>query len=95
MSENPRKASITGVLVLAACLVVSAGLPGCMQPVRATSYDEAVAELGPPDKCADRPAGTYCSWVVKRSEAIGWRYELIMLFDGQGRLLNKKLQSEF
>lgn len=82
---------LTSVMILAASVLPC----GCMQPVRATDYEQAVAELGPPDKCTERPAGTYCAWTVRRSEDINWRYEMIMLFDDKGRLLKKKLQSEF
>ncbi len=77
-------------------LTVLLGPAGCMRPIRAATYDEVVAELGPPDACDTKRDGrTYCSWIVERARGLNWEYHRVMLFDPQGRLIKSYPQSRF
>lgn len=77
-------------------LAVLLAAAGCMQPIRGKTYDEVVAELGPPDACDEKSDGrTYCSWIVERNPNVNWEYHRVMLFDAKGRLVKSYPQSRF
>jgi hypothetical protein len=95
MSRKTRRhRALAPALIVALAVLLAAA--GCMQPIRGRTYDEVVAELGPPDACDEKSDGRiYCSWIVESNPGVNWEYHRVMLFDSKGRLVKSYPQSRF
>lgn len=84
-----------GIALLAA-LLAFAGC-GTRQPVTAKTYDAAVAELGEPLRCNDKPDGSrFCSWPETKGKlGVDYKRFLVIQFDRRGRVVKQYYQSTF